>query len=407
MKVLFICYYFPPIIATGCNRSLAFAQNLEKVSSYKPLILSVNNAKDPWIKVGTNTTNDFEIVRTEEWNLAAFVDVLQGISSKIFSLFGKDLKINIFREFITIPDTQIAWFKTIQGIELAKSSDIIYVSCSPFSSAVSSCFIKYFSKKPLVVDFRDAWTLNPHIKHSSFHNFIIKYLEKFVISNCDALILNTEGALKLYCDEYPEHSKKFHYVANGYDSLTPVSKSKQPNDTFNIMHIGSFYGNRSPDLLLTALSELKDKSIKFTQIGGSFDSYESFKDKVDIEVIEMLPREKALELMQGADLLYLKQGTEAGVKSHIAVAAKTYEYLATGLPVLAEVPEGDNAEIIEKYCENYYLIKNDNLDEMKKLILQAYQERKEPKIKEEFKETFSRVNLTKRLSEIFDNVSSK
>ncbi len=236
MKVLFICYYFPPIIATGCNRSLAFAQNLEKVSSYKPLILSVNNAKDPWIKVGTNTTNDFEIVRTEEWNLAAFVDVLQGISSKIFSLFGKDLKINIFREFITIPDTQIAWFKTIQGIELAKGSDIIYVSCSPFSSAVSSCFIKYFSKKPLVVDFRDAWTLNPHIKHSSFHNFIIKYLEKFVISNCDALILNTEGALKLYCDEYPEHSKKFHYVANGYDSLTPVSKSKQPNDTFNIMN---------------------------------------------------------------------------------------------------------------------------------------------------------------------------
>ena len=49
----------------------------------------------------------------------------------------------------------------------------------------------------------------------------------------------------------------------------------------------------------------------------------------------MLPpvsREEALKLMQQASLLYLKQAVSDG----IAVAAKTYEYLATGLPVLAE-----------------------------------------------------------------------
>jgi len=237
---------------------------------------------------------------------------------------------------------------------------------------------------------------------------MIDRCERFVLGACDALVVNTGGAARLYAAVYPEHAEKIVTIPNGYDALTPVDRRPGEGD-FQIMHVGTFYGARTPDALLECLAEIGRDDIVFVQVGGSFDSYERFKEAVKIKIVPPVPREKALELMREASLLYLKQGWEPGVSEHIAVAAKTYEYLATGLPILAEVPPGDNAELVRKYASTGYVVTSDICADLRHAVERAYEARSRATvaIRPEFAKNFSRQELTRQLATLFDKVSAR
>ena len=400
-----LCYYFPPIIASGTTRSIAFAQNLPSYG-WEPLVLSVDQPKDPWVKTGGAPPEGIRVERSSEWNLGGLCDFFQGATSKAAGLIGIDLKTNHFRQLLCLPDQQIAWSSTTRGTELAKECDVVYASCSPFSSAVSARKIKAATGKPFVLDFRDAWTLNPHTKNSSVHMAVIRKMEKDSIRECDHLILNTQGALAVYRSTYPQWAEKMSCIPNGYDELTPVEAKRDPAGVYRIMHIGSFYGSRSPRLLLEALSELPDLQIEFIQVGGDFPERAEFEGRVKMTVHPAMPRAKALEMMAQASLLFLKQGWEPGVTDYIAVAAKTYEYLATGLPILADLPPGDNGDIVQKYAATAFVITSDDKAEMKAAIKKAYENRASiaPAVKPEFIADFSRTGLTEKLAGILNSV---
>jgi glycosyltransferase involved in cell wall biosynthesis len=396
-----LCYFYPPLLTSGATRSLAFGKHLPTFG-WTPSILTVKDNKDPWVKTGATVPDDIEIIRAPEWNLNGLAALINGAISKICKLFGHDLKTDYPREILCLPDSQIAWLSTYFGLSAAKNSDCIYATCSPFSSAVSGVFLKKLSGKPLVLDFRDPWTLNQHTRPIWIHKQGTEILERFVISNCDKLILNTPGAEELYRNKYSEFQHKFLSIPNGYDSLQLVEPKKPNSDdsTIRIMHVGNFYGTRNPDNLLEALTRIGDSNIEFVQVGGSFPSFEHYKSRVKITVTGMVSREEALEHMNTASILFVKQGFEEGVEDYVAVAAKTYEYLACGLPVLADCPIGDNAEIINNYGACSYVVCDNLVDSVENAVRTALQEKgwENPRILDTFIESFDRKNLTKKLA---------
>ena len=403
-----ICYYFPPIVTSGVARSFEFAKLLPNFG-WEPLVLTVRHSKDPWVEASLGADpKGIRVERTLEWNLAGLADFLHGCCSRVARFFGKNLTRNLFREFLCIPDSQIAWFSTIRARKLARECELIYVSCSPFSSSVSGAIVKRLTGRPLVVDFRDAWSLNPHTRFSRLQRAMINRFERFVLSACDALIVNTDGAARLYATAYPEHREKIVTIPNGYDVLTPVDRRATAGD-FQIMHVGTFYGSRNPDALLECLAEMGRDDIVFVQVGGSFDSYERFKERVKIKIVPPLPREAALELMREASLLYVKQGWEPGVSEYIAVGAKTYEYLATGLPILAEAPPGDNVELVQKYASAGYVVTSNKRAELRHAVERAYEVRSRASVQihPKFAEKFSRRELTRQLATLFDKVTAR
>ena len=405
-NVLMICYYFPPIVTSGVARSFEFAKLLPHFG-WQPLVLTVRRSKDPWVKTSlSEDPKGIRVERTLEWNLAGLTDFLHGCCSRVARFFGKNLTRNLFREFLCIPDSQIAWFSTIRARRLARECELIYASCSPFSSSVSGVIVKRLTGRPLVVDFRDAWSLNPHTRFNRLQRAMINRFERFVLSACDALIVNTDGTARLYATAYPEHREKIVTIPNGYDALTPVDRRTTEGD-FQIMHVGTFYGSRNPDALLECLAEIGKDDIVFVQVGGSFDSYERFKERVKIKIVPPLPREAALELMREASLLYVKQGWEPGVSEYIAVGAKTYEYLATGLPILAEAPPGDNVELVQKYASAGYVVTSNKRAELRHAVERAYEARSRASvaIQPKFAEKFSRRELTRQLAALFDRLT--
>ena len=183
---------------------------------------------------------------------------------------------------------------------------------------------------------------------------VLSAAEQKVFAAADRIILNTNGARSLYARSYPAYAPKMTVIPNGYDRLNPADAREPVREPFRIVHVGAFYGSRTPDELLDVLERFEGDT-EFVQIGSTHPTLER-RSSARIRVIPQMKHGDALNLMRTASLLYLRQGWEPGVTDYIAVAAKSYEYLATGLPILAHCPPGDNAELIRRYAANSYVV---------------------------------------------------
>ena len=119
-----------------------------------------------------------------------------------------------------------------------------------------------------------------------------------------------------------------------------------------------------------------------------------------------MEREEALKIMKSASLLYLNQGREEGVKDYIAVGAKTYEYLSTGIPILADCPEGDNADLVREFGRNSFTVTSGEIVDLREAIEKAYDSRNriKPEVDLIYKRNYSRAALTRRLVQILEKI---
>jgi glycosyltransferase involved in cell wall biosynthesis len=404
-RVLMLCYYYPPLASAGTQRSVGFSRWLREFG-WVPVVLTVKRSRIRWEPRCEDVPRDVEVVRTFEWDLHGVLTRVTGLLTRMRDWFGWPRRPGSVYSWC-LPDIQIAWFSTIRGVLLARTCDCVYASCSPFSSALSACLIARLTGRPLVLDFRDPWTLNPHASHTGLQRRILTRLEEWAIRTCDALILNTPGAERLYRHRYPEHADKMTCIPNGFDRLN-LARAERPRPRFTIMHVGDFYRSRTPARLLEALSELNDADIEFVQLGPGSDVLDRYADRVHIRHLERVRHEDALQLMRTASLLYLVQGWEDGVTDYVSVASKTYEYLATGIPVLAEVPPGDNADVIRRYATRAWVVTEPAVDAVMRAVREARAQADaiKPIVRPEFVATFDRWRLTAGLSAVFDRVSA-
>jgi glycosyltransferase involved in cell wall biosynthesis len=185
-------------------------------------------------------------------------------------------------------------------------------------------------------------------------------------------------------------------IPKGYDQLTPVARVA--SDKFRIVHVGTFHGGRDPKPLLRALLSIDSPLIEFVHVGEKSAELDAFIPRLRIRQLGILPRDEALQVTQQASLLYLRQG----FANTIAVAAKTYKYLATGLPILWHGPEGDNAEMVRQYSSNSVFVMSDDEAELTAAVRSVLDvwPRVTPAVSDEFTDRFSRRALTRRLGEV-------
>jgi len=391
--VLMLCYHYPPVHSAATARHVAFSTLLPEFG-WRCTILTVRNAKDPWVaRLGT-APESVHVVRTSEWALTALLDFLQGATRRALRPVHLAPTSNYYREIFGFPDPQIAWLTTARGICLAREHQVIYASCPPFSSALSALAIGAICRKPVVLDFRDAWSYDLARDFSLGYRRRIARLERLAVRRCARLMVTSEGARRLYQERYPACRQKILVVPNGYDELAQAGRPDAGR--FRIVHVGTFYGTRDPRPLLRALVEIGDSRLEFVHVGPHCEDLDAFSSVLSIRQFGVLPRERALAITQTASLLYLRQGTS----NSIAIAAKTYEYLATGLPVLFHGPEGDNAAMIRRYCVRPEVVVSDapiDLERAVRSVLGIWPDIA-PTIHPDFVRNFDRRHLVGRLA---------
>jgi glycosyltransferase involved in cell wall biosynthesis len=387
-KVLFIAYHFPPCKEIGGSiRSKKFVDFLE-LFGWCPLIVSLSSDSDEKSK---EAVSNIERIRT----LLPF--------SKPYEMSPYGWAINVWRKFRD-----------------RKDFDVIYISCPPFPHVISGVLLKKKSARPLVLDLRDAWSLDPYQEGSRVKKFVYKYvfpkIERWAFLNADKIIMNTPSMLSAYQELYPQLVSRLVLVPNGYDERDFIGKYDaecgKAKDYMTLLYCGRFgVGGRDPKLIFEAIKLLhKTLKIKLIIYGDQPEIVRKSILSMGLKSCVLLKRQvehhEIIEKMFEMDVLLAYQ--ENSSEKVQAVSGKTYEYLRSKKPILSIAPSGDNQDLIQKYASRYEVVTKYELTAVVGAIKSLYVDWLDEKLigcsdeNLEFRNRYDRKELTKQLSQVLN-----
>lgn len=236
----------------------------------------------------------------------------------------------------------------LDSLQKKEPIDLVISSFSPAAPHVAASQICSSYGIKWIVDMRDEMSLNPQ-SDTSTRNYYTG-IEKEINKHATALIAVSEPIVDYFKTVIPD-LKAYVEVRNGFDHELEINEYNF-NETFTLLHAGSFYGIRKPDTLLKALQNLNEKKWlpekwKFVCAGAvkNFSIPDSIKGH--IEIVERVSHQESLEMMAAADLNILIQ-PPTGRKG--VYTGKLFEYISVQKPILALVdPDDVAADLIREF----------------------------------------------------------
>lgn len=321
--------------------------------------------------------------------------------------------------------------------------DVIYAWMSPFESAHAARVLGKNLGRPWVADLGDPWALDEMMVYPSrVHRAFERREMRKQLATAEAIVMSTDEAADRLVHTFPElRGKLVVTIPNGYvsdDFSTPVPP--RLDGTFRIVHTGYLHTElglrqrrarfrrllggglpnvdfltRSHVYLLQAVERLLDdepglRGVLEVHLAGvmSDADREIAERSRATKLLGYLPHDRTLELVRTADLLFLPMhNLPPGSRASI-VPGKTYEYLASGQPVLAAVPDGDARDILDA-AGNCLLCGPDDVAGIQRAISDAVRRRQghieQARPQPDVVERFEYRRLAEQLADVFDQVA--
>ena len=374
MNLLLITFSFPPAGGVGVLRALSLAKYLPE-NGVRIDVLTARNApavgKDPSllkqvpadVKVHRTWTLDLPF-----WLRKSVKTVVTGGKAKAAPSGEQAARgSNPLKQFIgnlLLPDPQVGWLPfalpAAERIIRERAIDAVLVTVPPFSSVrLVTRLRKLFPRLPILVDFRDEW-LTTTLDLVSFNSnsrarMVAHKAEAEAVRDATAIVLVTEAARRELQSRYPGVPKeRFVCIPNGYDVPPPTAKSASAGSATSkqkmvLTYTGTVYGSTAPGAFVEAVlglpkevrSRLLVRFIGHIETPAYREQLLSLGDTIELK--GFVPQAEALAAIRDTDYLLLI------THDRINVAAKFYDYLGGGKPILGAVhPQGDVRRLLEE-----------------------------------------------------------
>jgi glycosyltransferase involved in cell wall biosynthesis len=446
-SILIVSYHFPPDSRVGAVRPAKFAKYLTRYG-WRPMVLTIDTKHIPSPEVErAEEVKSVPTTRTSVWPTA--LDVLVTLRNRLRSfvrprqsaaihaqpapvasphvdrparlLFVRKLGQLLF-EF---PDSQVGWVipAVWTGYWLIRRERIrlILVTSPPRSSVFIGVILARLTGARLITDLRDPWRPRdegPSEATLSRTDRIRAWFERKLMERSDEIITTADLYTECLRQSHPSVAPhKFHTITNGYDSedLSALEEIK-PNERFTLSYLGTFYWTRTPRPLLIALSELVEadklpRHLLQVNFIGTFASStgETMDDLVRLCRLEgcvsvrgVVPYQQALREMRKSDVLILLAPKE----QYYGIPAKSFEYIATGKPILCLGSTGATANLIARSgCG--VVVDSHTVEEIKTAILTLFESWRsgEPMARDFDISAFERQKLTRDLIALIEKPS--
>lgn len=448
-NVACLCYYFPPIGGGGTPRSTKFVKYLSQFG-YKPTVFTVapqSHSQSREFRLSPEDSRDLE--NTEYEAIRVPNPTSQGLRNRLSQ--SRLYPFIWALAYRWLYEGYRAWAfaaaKQIVQSQTKSRFDVIYASAGPNSSLEAASWASRRLNIPWVADLRDLWTCDSlKFFPSRVHYLWEQRLERCVLRTAAAIIGNTPlSTQRLQELVGPKFAHKVITITNGFDPAdfpfpSEAPQAKQPPErAVTILHAGTLYEPgesasrrgrfrpcalnntaRSIVPLLDALVELQKLKPQLAQrfrvrlLGFTpprtqeLIKSSSVKDQFILE--GNVPHATAVQAQKDADaLLALQVAYQDPDKAVPYVPGKVYEYLATGSPVLAIVPPGDLKDLMVQTPQAVvadYRNKKEVIAALSTLA-QRLDLGEPPSADRNWLQQFSRIELTRRLAETFDQATQK
>jgi glycosyltransferase involved in cell wall biosynthesis len=361
-----IAYAYPPILTVGRNRTLRFERHLRQFG-YEPIIHTVRNPDRLRTKISEEAEDDPpHVYRSYAINLGWLAAIVGWIGDKVARLFGINLKRDPLRRLLFFPDVHIGWIPhcVVRSLQIIRRHQVsvIYVTCSPFSAVITGLILKAFTGRPLVLDFRDPWSFNEN--NPPFTRRLSAIVERRAIAACDAFIANTVTSAQTYRDLYPEYADRITHIYNGISA--PPWRPSEPAPCFTLLYVGAFYNPEYLDLLFETVNDVfASREIRIEFAGFDTPALDRaitqhrMGDRVVRHGFVDVPEDLQRIYRRVSALLYYNGFAEDGTLISCVVRAKLYDYLATGVPILAIAPPGEVSDLLARYSPSSLNVSGD------------------------------------------------
>ena len=372
-SVLLLAHRFPPLGGAGVQRNAQLARYLPD-AGYRPIVVT-----------GPGAHHDPRWMPRD----AALID--QRLPGDVHWVTGDEPNPALSRagRWFRRPSQWERWWSTAaveSAVEVGADADLLHCSLAPFSAADAALAVARKLRKPFVIDLEDPWALDDMQSYTSgLHRRLELRVMRRVLRAADVVVMNTAEARLRVLGAFPELvPDRVAAIPNAFDGFDFAAPAPEPprDGRFRIVHTGTLHTDlglkqrsrrgrvrrllggavpgvdflpRSHVYLLEAIDEAVRRrpelgGVVEVHLAGVFTSEDRAVASAHrfVRSHEFLPHDQTLALMRSADLLFLPlydlpPGRRAGIVPH-----KTYEYIGSGRPILAAVPEGDARDLLAR-----------------------------------------------------------
>lgn len=382
--LLVVTYHFPPIQSAGVYRMVGMVKYL-RAHGWQISVLTVRRSTHEGSDdASLNLIPDgIEVIRTDSIEPAARVLRAAGVRGEASAPAEKSeyspgagdgrqpLRKSLLRRalsrpargllyLLSYPDHQVGWVPRVATEVMAfvrrHPGAIVLSSTPPHSTQIGVRLARAFSRFGWVADFRDPWTAPLRQPKNRANLALQRALERWVLSGCDRVIANTAGNRKELLASFPRlDAARVQLVPNAFDTET-LPAPAAPDDPALACDM-AYFGEVYPGMLdayfeavRLLVAEDANRAPRLHVFGrvGVDDVQRVQRSRLSPYIVFMgtVSYARSLSLMRSARslLLLLPDGESLAT----CVPSKLYPYLFSGRPVLALVPPGDAARIVEE-----------------------------------------------------------
>jgi glycosyltransferase involved in cell wall biosynthesis len=356
-RVLFLAYLFPPIANSGTQRPLKFAKYLRDYG-WEPLVLTAGGVDGH--RTDASLVADLpprlRVHRVSMWN-ERIGDTLASLmgGGAIGKRVGAGVRWRLQRRY-RHPDLYACWRPSAvrEGLRIFRDTgfDAIYATGFPWTAMQAGCDLSLATGRPLVVDFRDLWAGETGFR-DDHRPYDQEHADEAKVIDTAARVVTTSATMTHWMRAaHPTiDESKFETIHNGFDpSDLDVPVTHASARRFRIVFTGVWKDGYNPAELYDTIEWIKRAHPQLLDrievVAAGFAPGEAARRGLSSHITEagLLPHDDAVALMKSADVLYL---SHVDPDRQWAIPGKIFEYLATGVPVLALTdPNRETAQII-------------------------------------------------------------
>jgi len=369
-RVLVLAYYFPPLGGVGPQRAVKLIKHFPALG-YDPIVVTgpegdaVDFApSDPVLAADVAVETRVERIRT----LPPSAGIGQRRTRRLLGRWSA-LEAWWLREATAVARSLVGEF------------DLVHAVMTPFSSSVVAAEVAGEAGVPWVADLGDPWALDDwQIYPTALHRRLEQRRMRRALRSAAAIVMNTKEAAHALTDRFPELAstriasitwgwdrddfegtpkprldKRFRIVYAGYSHVRRGLEHRQRRRIREVLG-GAVRGldilPRSHFFLAQAVGRLAQEDGRMARrlelhvAGPAPMDTRDGSDDLSIVHHGYLPHDQAVALVRSADLLFLAMHDLPSGLRTTTTPGKTFEYLASGRPILAALPDGDARDLL-------------------------------------------------------------
>lgn len=391
-KLLLLAYFFPPIGGAGVQRNAKLARYLPRLGWELVVVTGPGSPDYAWAPI------DHTMV--EEIPPSVQVHRVPG-PEPAFSSGWPD---RAERWLLYRSPWQRWWEQVVvpTALDVGREADLVYASLAPYTTARAAVSSARGLGKPLVVDLEDPWALDEMMIYpTALHRRVELRRMRRALASADGVVMNTPEAATRVQRRFPELARALvTAIPNGYDAADFEGPASVADGKVRIVHAGSLHTDfalrhrrlrpvrallggaepgvdlltRSHIFLLEAIRGLVrerpelSKRVELHLAGALTDTDREIAGDAPFLVEHgFVSHRQTIELIRSASLLFLPMHDLPEGHRVAIVPCKAYEYLASGRPILAALPDGDARDLLAE-AGGAYLCRPSDVTAMKRAI---------------------------------------